>query len=123
MSNPAMLEEVTKAIGAHGKWKFNLKMAITNGKSDFTVQKVSCDDQCEFGKWLYSDRIDDDTKEGKPYEVVKRLHAEFHNCAGRVLHLALSKRTQEAGSLLEGEFTDRSNILVKALNKWKGELA
>jgi hypothetical protein len=26
-------------------------------------------------------------------------------------------------AMLEGEFTDRSNILVKALNKWKGELA
>lgn len=117
-----MKDTLTKAIGAHGKWKFNLKMAIASGKSDFTVQKVSCDDQCDFGKWLYSDAIDAQTKQGKPYEVVKRLHAEFHTCAANVLRLALNKQGQHASSLLDGEFQDRSNILVKALNKWKGEL-
>jgi hypothetical protein len=122
MADSNIANEIQSAIGAHGKWKFNLKMAINNGKSDFTVQKVSCDNLCDFGKWLYSDKIDEQTKLGKPYEVVTRLHAEFHQCASQVLKLALNNQKQQAESLLEGEFTDRSNILVKALNKWKGEV-
>jgi len=121
-SNEQMREQIMTAIGAHGKWKFNLKIAVNTGKSEFDVKKVSCDDQCAFGKWLYSNEIDEHTKTGKPYEVVKRLHSEFHKCAGNVLKLALTNQKSSADELLEGEFTERSNILVKALNKWRGEL-
>jgi hypothetical protein len=122
MSNGDILTEIKNAVGAHGKWKFNLKMAIANNKSDFEVDKVQRDDLCEFGKWLYSDRIDEDTKLGKPYEVITRLHGEFHKCAAQVLELALGNHNSKATLLLEGEFTERSDTLVRALSKWKGEL-
>lgn len=50
MSNQQILEEIQKATGAHGAWKLRLRTATLTGKSDFTPQKVKCDDQCEFGK-------------------------------------------------------------------------
>lgn len=123
MSNDSVLNEIQKAIGAHGKWKFNLKLAITHGKSDFEVSKVMCDNLCEFGKWLHGPTIDEEIRAGKPYEVVTRLHAEFHKTAAHVLKLALHGRSEEADALLDGEFSERSAILVKALNKWKAELS
>ena len=122
MSNNEMVTAVQNAIGAHGKWKFNLKMAVSNGKSDFEVAKVKRDDLCDFGKWLHGDSIDEETKQGKPYEVVTRLHREFHECASQVLNLALTNNKNKADALLEGEFTHRSDTLVRALTKWKGEL-
>ncbi len=118
-----MVAEIQNAIGAHGKWKFNLKLAVNNGKSDFEVEKVKVDNLCDFGKWLHGDHIDAQTKQGKPYEVVTRLHREFHLCASEVLRLALDGHKNRASDLLEGEFAERSAILVKALNKWKGELS
>ncbi|MEW7007416.1 CZB domain-containing protein [Lentilitoribacter sp. EG35] len=122
MSNNTIRENIQKAIGAHGAWKMKLRTAITHGSSEITPDKVRCDDQCEFGKWLYSPSIDPQTRNGKPYQVVRRLHAEFHVCAADVLEHAVNQRAQQAGELIEGEFADRSKILTKALTKWKGEL-
>ena len=62
------------------------------------------------------------TKQGKPYEVVTRLHADFHKCAGTVLRKAISQESRDAASLLSGEFEQKSKILIVALNKWKNEL-
>lgn len=50
------------------------------------------------------------------------MHAEFHECAARVLELALKGNAREAQALLDGEFKERSEKVVRALNKWKGEL-
>ena len=122
VSNQAIIEEIKKAIGAHGKWKLKLLTAINHGSSEHNPSTVRVDNLCEFGKWLYGPTISDLTKQGKPYEVIKRLHAEFHRCAGSVLELALAGKKAEARELLEGEYNQRSQILVKALTKWRGEL-
>ncbi len=123
MPNETMLDAIKKAMGAHGAWKLKLRTAINVGRSEITPAKAACDDQCEFGKWLYGSTIDRETRSGMPYQVVRRLHAEFHGCAGKVLSLALSQRKTEAAALLEGEFTERSAKLVRALTKWRGEIA
>ena len=34
----ADVNEITKAIGAHGRWKERLREAIDNGHSEFTVE-------------------------------------------------------------------------------------
>lgn len=122
MVNFQVIEKINTAIGAHGKWKFNLKMNITHNKGDFEVEKVKVDNLCEFGKWLHSEELNDDIKQGKPYEVITRLHKEFHICAGEVLQLSIANKKNMADELLEGEFTERSEKLVRALNKWKSEL-
>jgi Chemoreceptor zinc-binding domain len=123
MSNALMLEEMKKAMGAHGAWKLRLRTAISVGKSDADPSQVKCDNLCEFGKWLYGQSLDAETKRGMPYHVVRRLHAEFHECAGRVLDLALRGQKSEALTLLDGEYTQRSEKLVLALTKWRREIS
>ena len=123
MSSPQQtLEEVKKAIGAHGKWKLNLRTAINTGKSDFSPFDVSCDNKCEFGKWLYGPTITPDLKAGKPYQVVRRLHADFHRSASAILKHALAGNKDTAIQLMDTDYRDKSEILIRALNKWKGEL-
>lgn len=58
-----------------------------------------------------------------PYQVIRRLHAEFHQCAGRVLDRAVAGQAGEARLLLEGEYAQRSEKLMRALGKWKRELS
>lgn len=116
------IKEINDAIGAHGTWKLRLRTAISVGKSDVEPATVRCDDRCAFGRWLYGPTIDNNTKAGKPYQVIHRLHAEFHQTAAGVLEDALAGRNQQATELLEGEFKERSEKLVRALTKWKGEL-
>jgi hypothetical protein len=122
LSNADLEAAVRAAIGAHGAWKLKLKTAVNTGRSEATPATVGRDDQCEFGKWLHGQGIDEETRAGMPYQVVRRLHAEFHQCAGRVLALGLDGKRVEAGNLLEGEYTARSEKLVTALAKWRGEL-
>ncbi len=122
MSTHIYVEEIKAAIGAHGAWKMKLKTAITTGKTDLNPNVVRCDDQCALGKWLYGSSIDPDTRMGMPYKVNKRVHAEFHECAARIVELILRQKRDEANALLEGEFSERSDKVVRALTKWRGEL-
>ncbi len=122
MSNAAMVQEINSAIGAHGAWKLKLRVAISTGTSEAAPEKVCKDDRCPFGRWIYGPTIDPETRAGKPYQVVRRLHAEFHQSAADVLRMALDSRKKEADALFQGPFAERSDKLVRALTKWKGEL-
>ena len=115
-----MVKNITDAIGAHGAWKLRLRTAINTGRSDAKPSDVRCDDRCALGEWLHGPAMDTQTRSGLPYQVTKRLHAEFHGTAADVLTLALDGRKDEASSLLNGDFTARSERLVRALTKWKG---
>ncbi|MBU3079102.1 CZB domain-containing protein [Sphingomonas quercus] len=118
-----LVKGIADGIGAHGLWKMRLRSAISSGISDANVAEVRCDDKCAFGKWLHhSPEIDAGTKGGLPYKVVKRLHAEFHVTAADVLAHALHGRKTQASALFETEFSEKSEKLVRALMKWKGEL-
>lgn len=122
MSKSSYIEEINAGIGAHGAWKMRLKTAVATGSSTFEPRVVRCDDQCALGKWLYGAQIDPHTKLGMPYKVNKRVHAEFHQCAAQVLELALAGKADDAQALLNGEFKERSEKVVRALSKWKREL-
>ena len=50
-------EEINKAIGAHGMWKFRLDQAVEKGTSEFTVDNVRKDNLCDFGRWLYGPTV------------------------------------------------------------------
>ena len=122
MNTRIYVEEIKTAIGAHGAWKMKLKTAITTGKTDLDPNVLRCDDQCALGKWLHGSSIDLQTRMGMPYKVNKRVHAEFHECAARVVELVLKHENAKAAALLEGEFTEKSDKVVRALNKGRGEL-
>ncbi|MCA1197674.1 CZB domain-containing protein [Sphingomonas sp. R647] len=122
MDGRDLLAQVQAAIGAHGAWKLKLSTAVSTGRSDDEPASVCRDDLCRFGAWLHGPDIAPSIRQGKPYQVVRRLHAEFHQCAGEVLDRV--KRGDQAGAsaLLAGDYTDRSATLIRALTKWKSEL-
>ncbi len=112
-----LAKNIKEAIGSHGAWKLKLKTAVTMGYCDLPVTDASCDHDCNFGKWLHSPNFDAETRMGAPYRVINRLHAEFHKCAGSVLDLATSGRGPKATALLNGDFTQQSEKLVRGLQK------
>ena len=123
MASPASIEQIHAAIGAHGAWKMRLAVAINTGQFDGDPSAVRCDDKCAFGKWIHGPEIDAATRQGMPYQVIRRLHADFHKCAGDVLSHALTGRPDDARALMKGEYNERSEKLTRALNKWKRELS
>ncbi|MBU6268772.1 MAG: CZB domain-containing protein [Sphingomonadales bacterium] len=121
MSDNQLTAQIDAAIGAHGLWKMRLRSAVSTGRCDISAHDAGCDDKCKFGQWLYSSSLSPALKDGVPYQVVRRLHADFHQAAGDVLADALGGRAARAEATLEGAFTERSDKLVRALMKWKGE--
>ena len=122
MSVSQIIAEINGAIGAHGAWKLRLDRAISTGRFDATAEHVACDDQCKFGKWIHGPSLSSDVREGLPYKVIRRLHADFHQCASRVVALATNDKGDEARVLLDGEYEQQSGKLMRALAKWKDEL-
>ncbi len=122
MSVDQLGTQIKEAIGSHGAWKLKLKTAITVGYSESAPDDVRCDEKCNFGKWLHSSAIDEQTRQGAPYRVINRLHSEFHKCAGDVLEFATTDQADQATQLLNGEFTQRSEKLVRGLLKWRNEV-
>ena len=122
MDKDKLESEIQAAVGAHGAWKMKLTAAINRGQSDTPLDDIGCDDKCAFGRWLHSSEIDSETKAGKPYQVTRRLHAEFHKAAHDVAALALEGRKGEAFRMMDGEYRDVSDKLLRALNKWRGEV-
>lgn len=123
MANEDFNTSIQAAIAAHGKWKLRLKQAIATGKIDADPADVAVDNKCEFGQWLYGPGLTAEIRETKPYIVVKRLHAEFHVCASKILQHAESGDIETANTLMQGEYTERSQKLMLVLTKWKMEMA
>jgi methyl-accepting chemotaxis protein len=114
----SIIDEIKKAVGAHGMWKARLRTAIDSGKSDIDVTKAGRDDQCEFGKWLYGPTLAQSHDCGD-YRDVKDLHAKFHAAAAKTLELALSGRKAEAEKMVgSGEFATCSAQLTAAMMRW-----
>lgn len=117
-----MREAIRDAMGAHGAWKLRLKTAVMTGRGDITAAHARCDDRCAFGRWLYGPDLGEDLKRSKPYQVVRRLHAEFHESAGAILAAAEQGDSVTAEAILADDFDTRSEVLKRALVKWLGEL-
>ncbi len=117
----ADINEIDKAIGAHGMWKTRLKMAIDTGKVDTPVETIRLDNQCALGKWLYGATLGTQDKSSEIYKTVQSQHADFHKSAARVAELALSGKKADAEKMmgLNGEFSVVSGKLIGTLMEWK----
>jgi methyl-accepting chemotaxis protein len=115
-------EEIKNAIGAHGIWKQRLRRAIETGNSDFTIDETKIDNQCDFGKWLYS--LSSDEKNSSHWLNIQQLHSKFHIEAARLLELATQGKQQEAqdAMLIGSDFARLSGQLTMAMVKWKNSL-
>lgn len=121
MPNETLIGQIDAALAAHDAWRQKLTTAIRTGELDVSPHDIGCDDKCAFGQWLHGPALSDANKARKPYQVTRRLHAEFHEAAGRVAQLAATGKRAEAFSILDNEYQARSETLTRALGKWRGE--
>src|SRR3989304_634747 len=112
-------DEITKAIGAHGMWKNRLRSAIDNRKADANPLDVAKDNGCPFGQWLYGSTIPATARASADYTSVRKLHADFHKCAAKVLECGSSGQKAQADALRGGESTKIAGDLRRAMIKWK----
>lgn len=115
-------DAITNGIAAHGMWKQRLISAIKTGQSEWTPEIVCQDDQCEFGKWLYS--CSPEEKSSPYHSKITQLHANFHKTAAVILDLALQGKTSEAEEKIgmASEYKDNSARLTREMMNWKNEL-
>ncbi len=115
-----LAQQIQRAVGAHGMWKTRLKDAIASGRSEFTVEMVTRDDRCDFGRWLHTEA--DPTMKASPhYQKVRELHAAFHRQAAAVLAHAVAGRQAEARAALDlrSPFAAASAQLTQAMMEWR----
>jgi hypothetical protein len=115
-------QQLRAAMEAHARWKLRLRTAMTTGRADITPEVAACDDRCDFGKWLHGPSIAPKVRASVPYQVVRRLHAEFHQSAGQALEAALGGQRRKGDKDAMADFDARSAKLAKALSKWMGEV-
>jgi len=110
---------IDKAIAAHGMWKQRLLAAIESGRSDFTVEQVSVDNRCDFGKFFYG--LSEELRSSEHGRRIQQLHAGFHTAASEILGLALTgSRDRAHQALSSGSVYDRlTHDLAEALRTWK----
>ena len=116
-------DAIKNGIGAHGMWKQRLLKAIKTGESEWTPAVVCQDNQCEFGKWLYS--CSPEEKSSPHFKNVKELHAKFHKSAANVLTLALSKKQSDAEKEIASgsEYATNSGALTKEMMAWQSTIS
>ena len=117
-----MNKQISNALTAHKKWKERLEHAIHTGKTEFQPEVVRTDDQCEFGRWLYSD-ISEDLKQTPVYKTVIQLHADFHMETARILEMRLKGHRDEAEKAMRtgGAWSNLSFELNSKLLSWEGD--
>jgi hypothetical protein len=113
--------EIDNAIAAHGAWKSRLKTAIDTGTLETSPATIGADNKCAFGGWLYGSTLTPQEKASPEYNEIKRLHAQFHQLAGRVAQLALAGKKAEAEAIMgpSAEYAAISGKLTLALMQWK----
>jgi hypothetical protein len=114
-----IVDALDQAIASHAKWKYRLMEAIDTGQSEWRVNDVRTDHECNFGKWLAELPLSERLSEN--YKKVRTLHAEFHGLAADVLELALAGRKDEATAAMamRSRFATVSSSLTMAVIAWK----
>ena len=96
-------------LGAHMAWKQKLTTTLNGTNQErYEVATVSQDTLCVLGKWLYGPGKKNYSHLAE-YEALRKIHAEFHLCAGEVLSEHEKGEVLKADKLLKGKFREASN--------------
>ena len=111
-----------EAINAHIKWKSRL-IDYIKGKSNeqLEVAKVSCDDKCDLGRWLYGPALEHASIQ--EYKELKNSHAAFHRSVGDIVQCVHDHHTDEAMDKVGGEFFQLSNQTVRAIKSLQSKVS
>lgn len=120
MNQEQVKAQIMEAIGAHGSWKLKLRNAAQNGSLPKPAADIATDNQCAFGKWLYSMQSNPEIANSDQYRKVVTAHAKFHSEAGRIAKLIENGRPDFALKEMDSRaFTEASEILKKEMMTWK----
>ncbi|MFA6063124.1 MAG: methyl-accepting chemotaxis protein [Gallionella sp.] len=109
-------------INAHIKWKTRLVDYIKgNSQEQLEVARVSCDDLCDLGKWLYGPAKS--YANLTEYADLKKSHAAFHRSVGVIVQCVHDHHLDEATSKLGGEFFQLSNQTIRAIKLLEGRVS
>lgn len=122
MDNDRLNREIGDAITAHLVWKQRLVTAIERGDPRHSPIAAGSDRHCAFGQWLHGPTLAPEIQASRPYAVVRRLHTAFHRSAGLILSLVEQGQIKQAQLTLHREFSAQSDLLIRALQKWRREL-
>jgi Chemoreceptor zinc-binding domain len=112
------------ALTAHVAWKEKLRQAIDSGIIDPPPAKISQDNLCAFGKWLYSPDLAPEVKASVHYQSVVKTHAAFHKAASEVAMLAeIGEKEKARQMMLIGQpFMSHANSIRREIMNWMQDL-
>lgn len=103
------------AIAAHENWKLQLQ-AFLEGRSTehFVAEEICFDDRCDLGKWIHTaGRAKLGAFPG--FTALQGHHKMFHYAASNVVALTQAGKTDEARKMLDVQFAQHSNEVVRDL--------
>jgi methyl-accepting chemotaxis protein len=113
--------DLTQAIEKHSEWKAKFRSAIAKHET-MDADKISLDNCCELGKWLYGESK---VKFGKlaSYTECVSKHAVFHKEAGKVATAINAKKYVEVLDMLApgAPYATASSAVGVAIMKLKKE--
>jgi hypothetical protein len=117
MQNSEIYTQLSEAIGAHGAWKFRLRMAA-NKTDPVDISTTASDHHgCAFGRWL--DGLPAQIRSLPEARDVIALHATFHATAGQTARFIAKGDKAAALAMLDNQLDDVSKKLNAAVAKWK----
>jgi len=112
--------QVLDAICAHASWTRAFSECIDHGKLEKTSQDISCDDQCEFGKWLAGLSPSANDPVMQKFATIKNMHTRFHVEAGKIaVHVENGDRAAARKGYEAPHFKRMTNSLIINLNDWR----
>lgn len=86
-------------LRAHMYWKIRLMMFINGSGEKLDSYKVSQDNQCELGQWIYGEGLK--YQNLAAYQNLKSSHARFHEHAAEVVRHVEQGSRQRAENLMK----------------------
>lgn len=106
---------LNSAIATHRKWATRLNDYVNGNSSEvLDSREVGADNNCILGKWIHDEGKRNYSNLSEWHELLM-VHAQFHRCAGDIIHHVDQKNLTEARKLLSDEFKNHSVKIQLAL--------
>ena len=94
------------------------RTAIDSGKADANAADVAKDNACPFRQWL-SGSVPPAAQASADYASVRKLQADFLNCASQLIECVGHNDKAQADALIAGDYNKVSGDLTAVMLKWK----
>ncbi|SFK06662.1 CZB domain-containing protein [Celeribacter neptunius] len=111
---------IRDAICGHVDWLRHFKTCIDKGQLEKDSHHISCDDRCEFGKWLKTLPFESNDPIMLKHSVVVGLHRRFHAAAAEIARkVEAGDRAAASEDYTSHAFRRLTNSLILNLNDWR----